>query len=92
MLARRRCYCVPHGRLLARQSTTVTVAVWSKIGALQMPRRLQVPFRLGVEPTSLQNSVVALDMDPAGAALLVDYAELYGLLQMHAGSSLAGWM
>ena len=69
----------------SRQSTTV--AVWSKIGALQMPRRLEVPF----EPTSLQNAVVALDMDP-GAALLVDYAELYGLLQMHAGSSLAGWM
>ena len=63
------------------------MAVWSKIGALQMPRRLEVPF----EPTSLQNAVVALDMDP-GAALLVDYAELHGLLQMHAGSSLAGWM
>ena len=56
-----------------------------------MPGRLEVPF----EPTSLQtrNAVVALDMDH-GAALLVDYAELYasGLHQMHAGSSLAGWM
>ena len=52
-----------------------------------MLRRLEVPF----EPTSLQNAAVALDMDPV-AALLVDYAELYGLLEMHAGSSLAGWM